>query len=737
MRTYLLSSIASIFLIGSCASQHTGPEIAQTEHTDTNSTQTATKFVSSQQEFREAIERAQPGDEIVLRNGIWSDFDMLVVANGSAEAPILIRAETAGDVVLTGASSLRLGGSHLVVSGLLFRDGHTPRPEVISFRADEETLAYHSRVTDSAIINYSNPDRTQRDIWVALYGQNNSFDRNHLSGKLNAGPTMAVRLNSEESQNNNHVIAHNYFGPRPVFGSNGGETLRIGTSHFSLTHSGTIVENNFFDRCSGEVEIVSNKSGGNVYRGNTFYRSRGTLTLRHGNGTLVENNLFDGANDPYTGGVRVINAEHTIRNNYFTNLTGERFSGALVVMNGVPNSPINRYHQVRDTVIEQNIFDGVRRIELAEGADEERTAAPIDSQFRSNIIISSSNSTPFRLMDDLSGIEFLDNRSSELPPDEIADGFEMFPASDLETSLPARDHFGVEIGDTGVAWLHKIPEISPFDGGQEISVVPGRDTLSSALMTAQAGDTLILQPGSYSESRSINLHIPVSIIAAEGPERPEVTFQRPNLIRLSANGAVQMRGLNVSGAQAPDASGNSFISTTSTGGSGNHIVELHDMMFDEFDVNRGFSIITASKGTFFDRILIQDSRFSNVSGAVVKLDAETDDYGIYNAEYLIIENSDFSEIGGSVATVYRGGRDESTFGPHVWIRGSRFDGIGTRGEPVLQLHGAQNVDVSDNRVINAAPANLMITTGHPVIREENNQFEDGLSGPLLNITDLR
>ena len=43
-----------------------------------------------------------------------------------------------------------------------------------------------------------------------------------------------------------------------------------------------------FDRCDGEVEIISSKSGGNIYRGNLFLQSRGTLTLRHGDGNLVE-----------------------------------------------------------------------------------------------------------------------------------------------------------------------------------------------------------------------------------------------------------------------------------------------------------------------------------------------------------------------------------------------------------------------------------------------------------------
>jgi poly(beta-D-mannuronate) lyase len=241
--------------------------------------------VSTQEEY-EAVEKAvQPGDVIVLAKGVWTDFDLVLEAEGTAENPIYLVAEEPGQVVLSGQSSLRLGGQHLIVSGLVFRDGYTPRNEVISFSRDSENLAYNSRVTQTVIENYSNPDRTQRDFWVVMYGKNNEFDRNHLSGKVNSGPTMVVRLDSEESQNNNHQIHHNYFGPRPVFGSNGGETLRIGTSHYLADHhSNTLVENNFFDRCSGEVEIISNKSGNNTYRANTFFESRGTLTLRHGNG---------------------------------------------------------------------------------------------------------------------------------------------------------------------------------------------------------------------------------------------------------------------------------------------------------------------------------------------------------------------------------------------------------------------------------------------------------------------
>ena len=246
--------VIAIGVTSGCAtSPESSPPVSITDVGDGNAQQEMR--VSTQSEYAAAMQSVQPGDTIVLANGVWRDFDLVLDADGTEDAPIQLKAEVPGQVILSGQSSLRLGGQHLIVSGLVFKDGYTPLNEVISFRVNNDRLAFNSRVTNTVIERYNNPDRVQRDTWVVMYGQNNEFDHNHLSGKLNSGPTMTVRLNSENSQNNSHHIHHNYFGPRPVFGSNGGETLRIGTSHYSLTTSGTLVENNFFDRCSGEVEI--------------------------------------------------------------------------------------------------------------------------------------------------------------------------------------------------------------------------------------------------------------------------------------------------------------------------------------------------------------------------------------------------------------------------------------------------------------------------------------------------
>jgi poly(beta-D-mannuronate) lyase len=206
---------------------------------------------------------------------------------------------------------------------------------------------------------------------------------------------------------------------------------------------------------------------------------------------------------------------------------------------------------------------------------------------------------------------------------------------------------------------------------------------------------------------------------------------------LSSNGGLRLSGLTVTGASAPDNVGNSFITSSTRGGAGNHIVELLNMAFEDFVINRAFSIVTAAKGTFFDRVEVSDSVFKNISGVPFKFDAETDDFGIYNVEYLIIENSEFSDLRSSVASIYRGGRDESTFGPHGWISGSSFTNIGNEDTPLAVLHGAQNVKIENNRMQGANPVRHVITTGIPKVVNAGNLDADGQLMSGLITEDMR
>jgi poly(beta-D-mannuronate) lyase len=364
----------------------------------------AGRLVRNPSEYSSAIRAARPGDTIVLADGEWRDFQMLVTGQGLASRPITVTAQTPGAVILTGQSNLRMAGRYLVVANLVFRDGYSPTGEVVSFRRNREERATHSRVTGVVIDGFSKPDRRDADNWVALYGQNNRFDHNHLVGKTNAGTTLVVVRDAQQGLANHHRIDHNYFGARPSLGSNGGETMRVGTSHDAESDSFTTVEFNWFEHCDGEIEIISNKSGANVYRGNVFFESRGALTLRHGDGNLVEDNIFIGNGVDHTGGIRVINRNQTVRNNYMQGLTGTGFGSALTVMYGVPNSPANRYVRVENAVIENNTIVDSASIFLGAGMDAERSAAPVSSRMANNLIVNSDGHDPFRILGDMSGL---------------------------------------------------------------------------------------------------------------------------------------------------------------------------------------------------------------------------------------------------------------------------------------------------------------------------------------------
>jgi len=718
---YMAISTGAILCLPACESQSSNTDGAY--------------LVSDQQAFMDAVEKAKAGDTIKLANGTWEDFEILFVGKGEKDKPITLTAETPGEVFLTGQSNLRLGGEYLEVSGLVFKNGYTSTKEVVSFRENKENLAYNSRVSEIVIDNYNQPERYEVDFWVMKYGKNNRFDHNHLVGKRNKGVTMAVRMNTEESRENYHRIDHNYFGPRPILGSNGGETLRIGTSHHSRKNSYTTVENNYFDRCDGELEIISSKSGQNKILNNTFFESRGTLTMRHGNNTLVEGNVFFGNGVDHTGGIRVINAGQTVRNNYMEDLKGTRFGGALVVMNGVPNGPINRYDPVINALIENNTLVNSDNVQLGAGSDEERSGPPDDSRFESNLIFNDDGRDVFTVYDDMSGIDFKNNILGSMDSPDFANGFLhehveltradnglMYPQVGVDEGA-SRDLVVTTKDMTGVSWFPKTEPIVEFQSGKTITVNSDEGALFSAVQSAEAGDIISMRPGDYIVGKFLKLDKPLTF-KAEG--KVNLSFERSALFEILDGGSLQIIGLDISGKDAPDYKGNSVIRTSPYAMLQNYRLEVLDANFSDLDVNQSFNVIAAAKGTFADNILIKNSHFETVSGAVLKLDTENDDYGIYNAEYLAIENSTFKDVEGALVDYYRGGRDESTFGPHFNMTDSSLKNIGSgprnKSKASIHLHGVQVTNISKNTFENNTPFLVTHTVSEPKRKIFNNKF---------------
>ena len=296
--------------------------------------------VSSAAAVAAVNEKLRPGDTVVMANGEWKNQAIWFSGQGTAAKSITLRAETAGKVVLEGKSSLTVTGENVVVSGLCFKNGREATNGIL-------LEGHRCRLTDTAVINGT------YKFFLHLAGVENRVDHCYLAGKTSESPTLQVEVGSEP---NHHRIDHNWFGHRAPLGRNGGETMRVGYSWQSMSNSATVVEENLFERCDGEIEIISSKSCENVYRRNTFLDCAGMLTLRHGNRCVVENNFFIAHHTRGSGGIRVIGEGHKIINNYIDGV----WQGGIWITAGIVDSPLIGYFQAKNILVTSNTMVNCR-----------------------------------------------------------------------------------------------------------------------------------------------------------------------------------------------------------------------------------------------------------------------------------------------------------------------------------------------------------------------------------------
>ncbi len=371
-------------------------------------------YVTTAHEFNEAAKIAAPGEEIVLAKGNWSDVNLKVRCDGSEANMIYIRGEQAGETILDGSSQIHIGGDYIYLYNLCFTGCVATSPKqkgyMVVFRADSKDESHHSVVSDCHFDACVPEDKSFDDVWVNLYGTYNTVQNCYFGDKDNKGLYIVVWHKNDKADY--HTIRNNYF-YRPTSinnGENGQEILRIGDSTNSLTDSSTIVEDNFFYRCNGEVEIMSIKSGDNTIRRNTFLECQGAVTLRHGNYNTVESNYFIANGVEQAGGVRIINKGHKVYNNYFYGHVTDRTRAPISIMRGVENGALNTYNQVEDAQIYNNtIVDCLSNFSFSV-VGKNTTLHPINTTI-SNTIVVTSDCTKAQLIDDnggdISGIEFV------------------------------------------------------------------------------------------------------------------------------------------------------------------------------------------------------------------------------------------------------------------------------------------------------------------------------------------
>lgn len=345
-------------------------------------------MVSSADEANKMLNSAKPNDKVILKDGIYQNA-IIKFTNSN----IYFVAEHLGKVFFEGNSTLSFAGEKNMVEGFVWQNGgkELDAKSVIEFKNNKEN-ANHSTLKNCVIDAYNTADLNTDNKWLSVYGQYNMVTQCLFKSKFNKGATLVVWLDGKTEAH--HTISYNYFlnrqnGPDA---DNGLESMRIGTSETSFTPSNCVVAFNRFEKCDGEIEIISNKSWNNSYLHNTFVNNDGGLTLRHGNNCLVDGNFFDGADKVKSYGVRFIGEGHVAINNYFYHLNGATnnpFRAPVTIVNGLVNTPLNGYYQVRRAVVADNIFVNCLTPNIRVGAFSKRegmTVAPDTITIKNNLL---------------------------------------------------------------------------------------------------------------------------------------------------------------------------------------------------------------------------------------------------------------------------------------------------------------------------------------------------------------
>lgn len=269
--------------------------------------------VSSIADLQKAISHANPGDIILLADGVYpTTEDIIVNEKGTQGKNITIAAQHPGAAEITGKGGFSLisPAAYITIRGFKFTHAAS--------RAKTGTGTSFCRFTQNI---FETPGDGE-DLTIA--GSDQEVDHNTFQNKNAMGRFIAVRGEGKQIAERLH-IHHNYFNNQASQGGkNGAETLQFGLSGFSLSSSNSIVEYNLFENCEGENELISVKALAVTLRYNTIRNCPAQFTLRHGNKSLVYGNYFFN-----TPGLRIFGDDHLIYSNYFENC-----SSAIVIGNG-------------------------------------------------------------------------------------------------------------------------------------------------------------------------------------------------------------------------------------------------------------------------------------------------------------------------------------------------------------------------------------------------------------------
>ncbi|MDT3428831.1 hypothetical protein J2Z22_004425 [Paenibacillus forsythiae] len=340
--------------------------------------------VSTPGELDSALSSAVPGTTIILADGTYKKSGSFAISgkNGTIASPITIKAANRGQAVISGSANITMTKSaYIVIDGLKFTNTGNS--------AIKLTSSNHIRITRSHFRLTENGSSLR---WLYIGGENshhNRIDHNLFEEKHDLG--NFITFDGSDTQVSQYdVVEYNHFrniGPRAT---NEMEAIRVGWSNISMSDGYITLQYNLFEDCDGDPEIVSFKSGKNIFRYNTVRNSQGVVSSRHGNGNSFYGNFFlgDGSKSDL-GGIRIYGQDHKVYNNYFEGLTGSGYDATIAVDGGDVDTSgaLNSHFRVyRAEIVNNTLVNNATGIEIGKNY----SLAPKDSKIANNVIKGSS-----------------------------------------------------------------------------------------------------------------------------------------------------------------------------------------------------------------------------------------------------------------------------------------------------------------------------------------------------------